>query len=39
MGNDFFEDTQDYVCSFNATEFEEQTNNEDDWDFDGLFGF
>lgn len=22
MGNDFFEDTQDYVCSINATEFE-----------------
>ena len=41
QGRVISEDTFDVSVDFNATEFEEQTNNEDDWDldFDGLFGF
>lgn len=41
QGRIISEDTFDVSVDFNATEFEEQTNNEDDWnlDFDGLFGF
>ena len=41
QGRVLSEDTFDVSIDFNATEYEEQTNNEDDWDmdFDGLFGF
>lgn len=41
QGRVISEDTFDVSVDFSATEFEEQTNNEDDWDldFDGLFGF
>ncbi len=41
QGRVISEDTFDVSVDFNATEFEEQTNNQDDWDldFDGLFGF